>query len=404
MKIVDVSGFYSDTGGGVRSYVLQKLERAAQAGHELTVIAPGSASRVEAKGGGKIVWVAAPVMPFDANYRVFRKAQTAAVWRVLDAELPDVVEGSSPWRGGYIAGTWPGGAVKALVYHQDFVAGYPYTYLGRLMSRQTIDSLFTPFWDYVVRLSQRYDVTVTGGDWLARRLAGFGVHNPVAVPFGIEPGHFTPAMRDETLRRDLLARCGLGPEAKLLLTVGRFHPEKQHRTIIEGFAMARAARDDLGLVVIGDGMTRPTVERLAAKAGRVYLHGAVSDRDALAKIYASGDALVHGSGAETYGLVVAEALSSGLPVVAPDSGGAADLADQGPSVLYSTGDAKACAAAILDLLSRNAADWPPVRVGSAREHFENLFSLYETLLRQKKSVDNVSSGQGQPSLPEGPRA
>ena len=380
MKIVDVSGFYSDRGGGVRSYVLQKLDHAARLGHAVTVIAPGVEDRVETKGQGKIIWVASPVMPFDDNYRVFRKAQTAAVWRALDQERPDVVEGSSPWRGGWIAAGWPGPAVKSFVYHQDFVAGYPYTYLGGVLSQPAIDHLFSPFWTYIATLSRAYDVTVTGGDWLARRLTRFGVHNAVAAPFGIEADRFDPAKRDPALRRSLLAECGLGESGALLLAVGRFHPEKRHATLLQAFGLARAQRPDLGLVLVGDGMLRQALERQAAKVGAVHLAGAVADRDQMARLYASCDALIHGSGAETYGLVVAEALSSGLAVVAPDTGGAADLAAQGPSALYTTGDAVDCARAILELLGRAAAERAPVTVGSADDHFKSLFSLYEGLI------------------------
>ena len=190
MKIADVSGFYSETGGGVASYVRQKLDLAARWGHEVVVIAPGATSRVEQRPGGRIVWVESPSMPFDSNYHMFVGAEE--VWRVLDREAPDVVEGSSPWRGGWLAGHWSGRAVKSLIFHQDFIAGYPYTLLGGFLSRPAIDTLFAPYWSYVRRLSACFDATVTGGDWLAERLKGFGIHNPVSVPFGIETGLFPP--------------------------------------------------------------------------------------------------------------------------------------------------------------------------------------------------------------------
>jgi alpha-1,6-mannosyltransferase len=381
MKIADVSGFYSETGGGVASYVRLKLDLAARWGHEVVVVAPGPADRVEARTGGRIVWVKSPGMPFDANYHMFLARD--AVWRVLDREAPDVVEGSSPWRGGWLAGAWPGEAVKSLVFHQDFIAGYPYTLLDGAMSRGGIDRLFGAYWDYVRRLSRQFDVTITGGEWLARRLAGFGIHRPLAVPFGIETGLFSPANRDPGLRRSLLAACGAPADGRLLLAVGRLHPEKRHRAMIEGFARARAVRPDLGLVIIGDGPIRASVESWAGRAGGIRLIGAVADRAHLARCYASADLLVHGSGAETYGLVVAEAIASGLPVVSPDSGGAADLAHRGLSRLYATGDAERCGAAILELLeaidagATNPSLDPP---GSARDHFAALFKLYQSMI------------------------
>ena len=78
----------------------------------------------------------------------------------------------------------------------------------------------------------------------------------------------------------------------------------------------------------------------------------------MARLYASADLLVHGSGAETYGLVVAEAISSGLPVVVPDCGGASDFAPRARSAVYRIGDSDACAAAILRLAASVAVDSP----------------------------------------------
>ncbi|HLZ85532.1 MAG TPA: glycosyltransferase, partial [Caulobacteraceae bacterium] len=340
------------------------------------------------------VWVESPAMPFDPNYHMFVTGQE--VWEVLDREAPDVVEGSSPWRGGWLAGHWAGPAVKSLVFHQDFIAGYPYTLLGGVLSRPAIDSLFAPYWGYVRKLSACFDVTVAGGDWLAERLKGFDIHNPVSVPFGIETGLFSPEKRDAALRRDLLEACGAPPDGKLLLAVGRLHPEKRHRTIIEGFARARAARPDLGLVIIGDGPLRANVEAWAARAGKVHVAGPIADRAHLARCLASGDILVHGSGAETYGLVVAEAIASGLAVVAPDTGGAADLARRGLSRIYATGDAESCGRAILALLRAVEAPGrrPPANPpGSAESHFAALFKLYQRLIDARDAA----------STPEGAR-
>jgi alpha-1,6-mannosyltransferase len=387
VKIVDVSGFYSECGGGVRSYVHQKLEAAARLGHDVTIIAPGARQRIERRDGGKIVWVPSPPMPFDPNYRMFWDSKEAT--SVLEQEKPDVVEGSSTWRGGWIAGRWPGAAVKSLVFHQDFVAAYAHTLLDTRLSRSAIDRLFAPNWRYVARLSRCFDVTIAGGDWLAARLASFGVRNPVAVPLGVENGRFSPDHRDEALRRDLLARCGLGPDGVLLLAVGRFHPEKRHGVIIDGFARARRTRPGLGLVLVGDGLRRDAVAKAAARAGNVHMLGAVSDRDLMARLYASADLLVHGSGAETYGLVVAEAICSGLPVVVPDSGGASDFAPRARSAVYPTGDSEACAGAILRLLASTAPCSAAVGlnretpVRSAEAHFEALFALYRELIDRR---------------------
>ncbi len=107
---------------------------------------------------------------------------------------------------------------------------------------------------------------------------------------------------------------------------------------------------------------------------------AVEDRDELARIYASADLLVHGSGAETYGLVVAEAIASGLPIVAPAGGGAGDLAHSGYSRRYRPGDAADGARAVLTALSGELDPPTSLPPRSLDDHFVDLFALYERLV------------------------
>ena len=380
MRIVDVCGFYAEQGGGVRSYVRQKLAAAAEHGHHVSVIAPGVADRVESVAGGRVVWLASPAMPFDPRYRRFRDA--GPVWRAIDAERPDILEGSSPWRGGWLARDWPGRAPRALIFHQDFVAGYPCTLLDRWLSHAAIDRLFAPWWARLRRLSEGFDVTVTAGDWLAARLAKLGLKRLQAIPFGVEPGRFTPTRRDPGLRAEMLGRCGLGPGDSLLLAVGRFHPEKRWGVILEGFRRAKAIAPNLALVIVGDGLRRSAVERSASRIAGVHMAELIEDRNRLADLYASADLLVHGSGAETYGLVVAEAIASGLRVVAPDTGGAADLAAASGGSLYLTGDPAGCARAIIEALAAGPPELRPwLRAsGETPTHFSRLFSLYADLL------------------------
>ncbi len=379
MRIADVSGFYSEQGGGVRSYVNQKFEAAARAGHDLTVIAPGEGDRVEERQGGRVMWVASPLMPFDPKYRRFSGRR--GVFAALDAAAPDLVEGSSPWLGGELAGAWPGKARRSLVFHQDVVAGYGYTALLGPLSTERIDALAEPWWRRVRRLAAHYDVTVAASEWLAGRLVRHGVANARAVPFGIEAGAFSPAKRDEALRRELLASCGVRPEGRLILSVGRFHPEKRHATLIEGFRRARERVPELALVLAGDGLLRERVARRAVGAGGVRLLGEVRDRERLARLYASADLLIHGSGAETFGLVVAEAMASGLPVIVPEIGGAADLAARGRSRLYPLGDAQALAEAIVAAARAGwSVDPHPQPPPLAEDHFRALFDLYQDLV------------------------
>ena len=390
MKIVDISEFYSPTGGGVRAYVDQKFKAAAKAGHALTVIAPGTENRTEMRDGGKLIWVATPQLPFDPNYRMFWRARP--VLDIIDAEKPDVLEGSSPWRGGYIAGKWRGDAVKMLFMHADPVAVYPQTLLTGKLTPGTIDKLFGWYWAYLRKLNAKFDGCVVAGRWLARRFERYGLKNLHVVPFGVERGPFKPGLRDETLRGEMLAQCGLPADASLVLNVGRHHPEKRVGMLIEAVTRAQATRP-MGFFVVGDGFIHGAIKAKADKAPHVYLAGWLKDRNTLARTIASADVVLHGSSAETYGFAVAEALCCGTPVVVPDSGGAADLADPAYSETYPPGDADAAARALITILnkpraelSRAAVAAADKRIGDIESHFVQLFALYEEAVRTKRAA------------------
>jgi len=389
MKIIDVAEFYAERGGGVRTYIEQKLRAASAQGHDMLIIAPGPEDRVEARLGGRIVWIRSRPMPFDPRYYLLTRER--AVHELIEREAPDVIEGSSPWTGGvFVARYRPRAATpakrarKSFVFHQDPIAVYPQTLLGGWLGEGRVDGLFGPYWAYLRGLSRRFDVTVVSGYWLAERLARFGVHNPLAVPFGIDKSLFHAAQADVGLRAELIARCVAPPNAKLLVSVSRHHPEKRLGTLLEAVQLV-AAKQPLAWVVYGDG---PLSDWLARKARGlpVHLAGVTRDRAFLARVMASADGLLHGSAAETYGLVVAEALSAGLPIIVPNRGGAADLARPAHAETYAAGDARACASAIERLLAREHAGLRQAAlhasdtlVRSQEAHFADLFARYAAL-------------------------
>jgi alpha-1,6-mannosyltransferase len=382
MRVVDVAEFYSPTGGGVRTYIDRKFEAAAQLGHELFVIAPGPTDSFESRASGGVIQVRAPRLPFDANYHMFWDA--ALVHRQLDALTPDLVEASSPWRGAAIVASWAGRTPRAMFMHADPVASYPQRWLAPVATPQRIDQMFGWFWSYLRKLAGGFGSVVAGGPWLADRLIGQGVRAVESVPLGIDRGAFSPAKRDEALRSSLLAACACPDDAKLVLGVGRFHPEKRWPMVIEA-AMRARAQAPIGLVLIGDGIDRARVARAAAGHPHVHILPPIRDRGLLAAHLASADALVHGCESETFGLIPAEAMASGLPVVGPDRGGFAHLAEPATSELYRAGDTEAAAAAIRRLLARDprvlkaAAVEVATRVRRDIDHFADLFDHYGSI-------------------------
>ena len=383
MKIVDVAEYYSENGGGIRTYIQAKMRIAEKHGHEVVVVAPGPEDGEEEKYGGRIVWVKGPPVPFYDAYSIMWNMR--AVHRVLDREKPDILEGSSVWAGGQFAARWKGDCPRALIFHQDPVAVVLHTSLDKFVSRNRIDSLSSPIWRYIKSLSKRYDATMVSGKWLANRLDDFGVHAPIATPFGIDKSIFSPAKRSEAKREELLKLCGLGPEASLCVIVSRFHPEKRLGVVLDAFLKLQETRS-AGLVVFGTGFMSEKLQSRFHEAQGVHIAGFTKDREELAQVYASSDVMLHGSAAETFGLGVAEAICSGLPIVAPSVGGAADLVGSGCGLQYEPGDVAGCAQAAGAVLDEGRDHWLTGLAGRAEtiytvdQHFEELFKRYEAML------------------------
>ena len=389
MKFVDVAEFYAEEGGGVRTYINQKLQAGARAGHEIVIVAPGPEDAEEERLGGRIIWVKGPTMPFDPRYYVLYNEKR--VHEILDREQPDLVEGSSPWTGGWFTARWKGKAPRTFIFHSDPVTVYPQTFFSRALDASTVDGLFDWYWTYLRRLSRRYDATVVSGHWLARKLDGFGLAKPVAVPFGIDKEQFSPERADPQVKAQILESCGVGPDAKLLVTISRFHPEKRLGTLFKAFGRA-SEKQEMALVVFGGGPLDSWVQKRAKKVPGIRLAGYTKNRDELAAILSSADAMLHGSAAETYGLVVAEAICSGLPIIVPDVGGAADLAGDGYAETYTPGDVQGCEAAILRMLARPRADLQAAcaevaasGIGTMDDHFQQLFDLYVSIVEESRA-------------------
>ncbi|MEK8029426.1 glycosyltransferase family 1 protein [Ideonella sp. DXS29W] len=156
---------------------------------------------------------------------------------------------------------------------------------------------------------------------LATELAHRGFARLSVIGRGVDASVFSPAERDEGLRR----AWGVGPDDRVLLYVGRLAAEKNVSLALDTFEYLRRRQPGLRMVVAGEG---PWRARLAAAYPEVRFVG-VQRASALARCYASADVFLFPSLTDTFGNVVLEALSSGLSVVAFDSAGASTLIESG---------------------------------------------------------------------------
>jgi alpha-1,6-mannosyltransferase len=385
MRIVDVCAFYTPAGGGVKTYVEQKLQAAERYGHEVVILAPGEENgTLRTTGGGRVMTMAGPRFPLDRRYGYFN--DEAALHDQLDALAPDIVEASSPWGSAAMVARWPGTAPRVLIMHADPLSAYAYRWFSPFASEAMIDRGFDWYWRHLRRLDQRFQLIVSASASLSARLTAGGLHRVATIPMGVTAGVFSPAMRDEALRARMLERCELGPDGLLLLGVGRHAPEKRWPMVIDAVTAASYDRP-IGLVIIGDGRQQARVVRAVANNPHIHLSAPTGDRAMLARLYASADAVVHGCEAETFGMVPAEALASGMPIIVPDSGGASDQYAPGLGEQFKARDGASLCDAIRRFSDNGRAHYAPgaaeaaARSRTEGDHFDALFANYEKLVR-----------------------
>ena len=129
---------------------------------------------------------------------------------------------------------------------------------------------------------------------------------------------------------------------------------------------------------------RERLETRAAQpdlAGRIEMPGTIDSAEALR----SARALLHTADREPFGIALAEALASGVPVVAPAAAGPAEIVDESCGRLFPPGDADAAATALAEVLEHETA-----LAGGARRRAEEHFDLEHARARFSELVERHS--------------
>jgi alpha-1,6-mannosyltransferase len=175
-------------------------------------------------------------------------------------------------------------------------------------------------------------------------------------PLGVDVARFHPRHRDAKLREQL----GLHPETRLAIFAGRFAREKNLLVLLDAF---RKLGPRYHLLLVGSGMELPAQDNATVLPYQ-------SNVQALARLMASSDLLVHAGDQETFGLIVLEAMACGRPVVAASSGGLAELVTPATGVLAAPRNAASIAEAVSAAYDNDIEQMGRV----ARAHVEQTYS------------------------------
>lgn len=269
------------------------------------------------------------------------------VRRRLDRFAPDLVHLVTEGPLGAIGRRWAlaHGVPIVSSFHTDFPR-YAERYLGTWAVGPT--RRYLRWFHGPARMTQ------TPSDATRDALTELGLLRAVTWGRGVDTGLFSPE------RRDPVRRAGLGCDdaRPLVLHVSRLAVEKDVDTLVRAMQRAHAALGDrVRFAVAGDGPRAGWVRAELPFAA----HFGFLPRPALADLYADADLFVFPSPTETCGLVVLEAMASGLPVIAARAGGVVEQLREGINGhLVPPGDAGAFAERIAMLVADR-----PHRIGLA---------------------------------------
>jgi len=229
---------------------------------------------------------------------------------LIDGFAPDVIHLASPiFLGHYVTKIATRLQIPTLSVYQTDIAGFARHY-GMSVAHNGLKK-------WVAKIHSQTNRTLAPSSWSCFDLINSGVPNVHLWQRGVDSVKFSPNKRSEALRKELL---GSRADRKIVGYVGRLANEKR----VDDLAVLDQ-RDDLQLVIIGDGPARLKLERALPNARFV---GYQSGED-LARYYASLDIFVHTGKHETFCQSIQEALASGVPVIAPFFGGPTDLVNHG---------------------------------------------------------------------------
>jgi sugar transferase (PEP-CTERM/EpsH1 system associated) len=247
----------------------------------------------------------------------------------------------------------------------------------------------TSIYRLVMRRFVEHTVTVSRdlADYLARE---YGIERDriTIIPNGIDVSRFADAVDSSRVREEL----GIGPEKRIIGTIGRLTEQKGTEYLIRAFAGLARDIPDLALVVVGDGELRPGLERLASELGAGSSVVFAGIREEIPEFLNLFDLFVLPSLWEGQPLTLLEAMAAGKPVIAADVGGNVEILRGGDlGVLVPPRNVGVLADAMRRLLADRSLAQDLGR--RSRAHAASEFGASKMTRRYERVFDSLLSGR-----------
>jgi 1,2-diacylglycerol 3-alpha-glucosyltransferase len=333
MRVLIVTETYLPYLSGVTVSTEALARGLGRRGHDVMLLAPRPRSGADPGRAGGVgpdpsyAWLPSYQLPrpVPPGYRMPSLFPSPHTLRRAEAFRPDVVHAQSPFVGGRIARLVARrtGAPLVLTHHTRLTEYRHYLWPLSELGAAVVDGHTRRFW-------RRCDAIIApASDFAAEIAAELGeVARPLvrAIPTGVDLAGIaaTPAV-------DVRAAHGWPDDTVVAVSLGRLGKEKNIELLLEATAIALVREPRLRLLIVGGGPLEDALRRRAARpdlGANVAFTGPLPRVEGLA-VLKGGDLFAFASQTETQGLVLAEALACGVPVVALEGPGVRDSLTDG---------------------------------------------------------------------------
>ncbi|MGC8650157.1 MAG: glycosyltransferase [Hydrogenobaculum sp.] len=303
MKLLDITHFYSDKSGGIKTYINNKIEYVKDKDIEHVVIVPGNKDTLNYINRSKIYQIKSPYMFVWKQYRLLVNQQK--ITNIIEFEKPDIVEIGSL----FLLPSF----IKKLKDKLNFsTVGFFHSNLEKsllnvfkLNKDNNMLSKITR--KYIYKTYSEMDLIIAPSYYVKDYLNLLGLYNVEVVYHGIDFNIFENQTYNEELKNLLKDKI-------VLLYVGRFSKDKNFLELLDIFKILKNLDKRFHLLLVGEGPDKKHISKILDSDFTVLDY--IKDKKILTSIYKLSHIFVSASKSDTFGYAVIEAQACGLPVVA----------------------------------------------------------------------------------------
>lgn len=303
MKVGLVCPYNILRGGGVQECVLALQAGLTKLGHQAKIITPTPPRTFTRTDDPSIIYVGGATevkSPFATSAEISVSANTEDLKHLVDVEKFDILHFHEPWV--------PILSRQLLTRSSSINIATFHAKLPETIFSRTIERVITP---YTKNILKHFQALTAVSEAAAEYVSNLSDQEIEIIPNGINLNKYQPPQKR------------LSSGNKRILFVGRLEKRKGVKYLIQAYAKLRNKRDDIELIIAGDGADRKKLEQFVADKNLpgIQFLGSVSEDKKLELLQTCSLFCSPALYGESFGIVLLEAMATGIVTIAGDNPG-----------------------------------------------------------------------------------